>query len=122
MGPEFLVMPLHVVCVCVCYLTGTASKTVEPIRRAVSSMDLVGKRNHVLTGAHIPPPEGKRSFVEHDDSTMNIVVVISIIIFLCHWVHTDTFCNAVDCRFELALEVQRWTRGRSECLPGAQKL
>ena len=26
-------------------------------------------------------------------------------------------CNAVDCR--LALEVQRWTRARSECLPGA---
>jgi len=33
--------------------------------------------------------------------------------------YTDTFCNAVDCRFELALEVQRWTRARSECLPGA---
>ena len=32
--------------------------------------------------------------------------------------YTDTFCNAVDCRFELALEVQRWTRARSECLPG----
>jgi len=29
----------------------------------------------------------------------------------------------VDCRFELALEVQRWTRARSECLPGGgQKL
>ena len=28
--------------------------------------------------------------------------------------YTDTFCNAV----ELALEVQRWTRARSECLPG----
>jgi len=61
MGPEFLVTPLHVVCVCVYYLTGTASKTVEPIRRAVSSMDLVGKRNHVLTGAHIPPG-GKAQF------------------------------------------------------------
>jgi len=33
--------------------------------------------------------------------------------------YTDTFYNAVDCRFELALEVQRWTRARSECfLPG----
>jgi len=31
--------------------------------------------------------------------------------------YTDTFCNAVDYRFELALEVQRWTRARSECLP-----
>ena len=30
--------------------------------------------------------------------------------------YTGTFCNAVDCRFELALEVQRWTRARSECL------
>jgi len=29
--------------------------------------------------------------------------------------YTDTFCNAVDCRFELALEVQTWTRARSEC-------
>jgi len=86
MGPEFLVTPLHVVCVCVCYLTGTASKTVEPIRRAVSSMDLVAKKPCINWGPH-PPPEGKRSFVEHDDSTMNIVMVISIIIFLCHWVH-----------------------------------
>ena len=34
---------------------------------------------------------------------------------------SDTFCNAVDCRFELALEVQRWTRARSECLPGGGK-
>ena len=25
--------------------------------------------------------------------------------------YTDTFCDAVDCRFELALEVQRWTMG-----------
>ena len=25
------------------------------------------------------------------------------------------------CRFELALEVQRWTRARSECLPGGPK-
>jgi len=32
--------------------------------------------------------------------------------------YTDTFSNAVECRFELALEVQRWTRARSECLPG----
>jgi len=32
--------------------------------------------------------------------------------------YTDTFCNAVDCRFELTLEVQMWTRARSECLPG----
>ena len=31
--------------------------------------------------------------------------------------YTDTFCNAVDCRFELALQVQRWTGARSECLP-----
>ena len=37
-------------------------------------------------------------------------------------IYTDTFRNAVDCRFEWALEVQRWTRARSECLPGAQKL
>ena len=29
-----------------------------------------------------------------------------------------TFCNAVDCRSELALELHRWTRARSECLPG----
>ena len=36
--------------------------------------------------------------------------------------YTDTFCNAVDCRFELALEVQRWTRARSECLPGGAKI
>ena len=36
--------------------------------------------------------------------------------------YTDTFCNAVDCRFELELEVHRWTMTRSECLPGAQKL
>jgi len=35
--------------------------------------------------------------------------------------YTDTFCNAVDCRFELALEVQRWTKARSECLPGGGK-
>jgi len=35
--------------------------------------------------------------------------------------YTDTFCNAVNCRFELALEVQRWTRARSECLPGGGK-
>jgi len=32
--------------------------------------------------------------------------------------YTDTFCNAVDCRFELALKLQKWTRARSECLPG----
>jgi len=32
--------------------------------------------------------------------------------------YTDTFSNAVECRFELALEVQRWTRAGSECLPG----
>ena len=37
--------------------------------------------------------------------------------------YTDTFCNAVDCRSELALEVQRWTRARSEfLLGGGQKL
>ena len=36
--------------------------------------------------------------------------------------YTDTFCNAVDRRFELALEVQRWTRARSECLPGGPKI
>ena len=28
-----------------------------------------------------------------------------------------TFCNTVDCRSEAALEVQRWTRARGECLP-----
>jgi len=79
-------------------------------------MDSVGKRNHVLIGGPHPPTKGKRNFVQHDDSTMNIVVVISrpIIIFM------SRFCNAVDCRFELALEVQWWTRARSECLPGAQ--
>ena len=37
-------------------------------------------------------------------------------------IYTDTFCNAVDCRFGLALEVQRWTRARSECLPGDPKI
>jgi len=36
--------------------------------------------------------------------------------------YTDTFCNAVDCRFELALEVQMWTRARSKCLPGGPKI
>ena len=36
--------------------------------------------------------------------------------------YTDIFCNTVDCRFELALEVQRWTRASSECLPGGQKI
>ena len=35
--------------------------------------------------------------------------------------YSYTFCNAIDCRFELALEVQRWTRARSECLPGGGK-
>jgi len=34
--------------------------------------------------------------------------------------YTDTFWNAVDCRFELALKLQKWTRARSECLPGAK--
>ena len=34
------------------------------------------------------------------------------------YTYTDTFCDAVDCRFELALEVQRWTRARSECFLG----
>ena len=92
MGPEFLVMPLHVVCVCVCYLTRTASKTVEPIRRAVSNMDLVGKRNHVLIGGPHPPTKGKRNFGQHDDSTMNIVVVIITIFYVTGY--TDTFCNA----------------------------
>ena len=29
-----------------------------------------------------------------------------------------TYFTVPDCRFELALEVQRWTRARSECLPG----
>ena len=32
--------------------------------------------------------------------------------------YTDTFYNAV----ELALEVQRWTGARSECLPGGPKI
>ena len=36
--------------------------------------------------------------------------------------YTDTFRNAVDCRFELVLEVQRWTRARSQCLPGDPKI
>jgi len=72
-------------------------------RRAVSSMDLVGKKPCINWGP--TSPEGKRNFVEHDDSTMNIVVVIKII-FMSRY--TDTFCNAVDCRFELALEVQKW--------------
>ena len=36
--------------------------------------------------------------------------------------YTDTFCNAVDCRFDMALEVQRWTRARSECLPAGPKI
>ena len=36
--------------------------------------------------------------------------------------YTDTFCSVVDCRFELTLEVQRWTRARSECLPGGPKI
>ena len=36
--------------------------------------------------------------------------------------YTDTFCYAVDCRLELALEVQRWARARSECLPGCPKI
>ena len=89
-------------------------------RRAVSSMDSVGKRNHVLIGGPHLPTKGKRNFVQHDDSTMNIVVVIIIIFYVTGY--TDTFCNAVDCRLELALEVQRRTRARSECLPGAQKL
>ena len=29
--------------------------------------------------------------------------------------------SSVGCRFELALEAQRWTRVRSECLPGGGK-
>ena len=32
--------------------------------------------------------------------------------------YTDTFCNAVDRRFELALQVQRWTRDRIANLAG----
>ena len=46
-------------------------------------------------------------------------VKVSLLVW-CTW-YTDTFCNAVDYRFKLALEVQRWTTARSECLPGAGK-
>ena len=35
--------------------------------------------------------------------------------------YTDTFCKAVECLFEVALEVQRWTRARSECFRGVGK-
>jgi len=43
---------------------------------------------------------------------------VKVSLLVWHTWYNDTFCNAVDCRFELALEVQRWTRARSECLPG----
>jgi len=43
---------------------------------------------------------------------------VSLTVSMAYTVHWHTFCNAVGCRFELALEVQRWTRARSECLPG----
>ena len=38
------------------------------------------------------------------------------------WPELCIFCNAVDCRFKLAIEVQRWTRASREHLPGGQKL
>ena len=47
---------------------------------------------------------------------------VKVSLLVWHTRYTDTFCNAVDCRFELALEVQRWTRARSECLPGGPKI
>jgi len=52
--------------------------------------------------------------------SQNHNVKVSLLVWRIRY--TDTFSNAVDCRFELALEVQRWTRARSECLPGAQNL
>jgi len=38
------------------------------------------------------------------------------------FIYIDTFCNAVDCRFELALEVRRWTIGpvANVCRGGAK--
>jgi len=45
-------------------------------------------------------------------------VKVSLLVWCTRY--TDTFCNAVDCGFELALEVQIWTRARSECLPGGR--
>ena len=46
-------------------------------------MDSVGKRNHVLIeGPHPLPPEGKHNFMEHEDSTMNIVMVIIIFFYV----------------------------------------
>jgi len=45
-----------------------------------------------------------------------VIMYVSLLVWRTRY--TDTFCNAVDCRFELVLEVQRWTRARSECLPG----
>ena len=39
------------------------------------------------------------------------------------FIYIDTFCNAVDCRFELALEVRRWTIGPvANVCRGGQKL
>jgi len=48
---------------------------------------------------------------------------VKVLLLVWRTMYTDTFCDAVDCRFEQALEVQRWTKARSECLPGGgQKL
>jgi len=47
---------------------------------------------------------------------------VKVSLLVWRTLYTDTFCNAVDCRFELALEVERWTRARSECLPGGRKI
>jgi len=46
---------------------------------------------------------------------------VKVSLLVWHTRYTDTFCNAVNCRFELTLKVQMWTRARSECLPEGGK-
>jgi len=47
---------------------------------------------------------------------------VKVLLLIWRTRYTDTFCNAVYCRSELASDVERLTKARSECLPGVQKL
>ena len=68
-------------------------------------------------------PKVTRIMYQNCYQTVYRYYYVKVSLLVWHTRYTDTFCNAVDCRFELVLEVQRWTRALSECLPGGgQKL
>jgi len=129
-GLEYEVHQSQLYCLCInVALCSTALQCICRVKRR-SSMTMKAHTYYIIfgrppIGGSFPLPRWRRHWpkvtrimYQNCYQTVYRYYYVKVSLLVWHTRYTDTFCNAVDCRFELALEVQRWTRAHSECLPG----